>query len=138
MSMQIHVQVNQTGPSASEGFIREHKITMDRPQAKGGANLGPMGGEVLLMGLGGCFMSNLLAAISARDAAVSGVQLTIIGTLDTAPPRYTAIDMHVNAEYSDSEEMSKLITIAERSCIVANTLKVSVKLKIRLEDRSQR
>lgn len=52
------------------------------------------------------------------------------------PSRYTAIDMHINAEYSDSEEMSKRITIAERSCIVANTLKASVNLEIRLEDRS--
>lgn len=31
MSMQIHVQVNQAGPSASEGFIGDHEITMDLP-----------------------------------------------------------------------------------------------------------
>ena len=132
MSMQIHVQVNQTGLSSSEGLARTHSITMDRPEAKGGANQGPMGGEVLLMGLGGCFMSNLLAAVAAREAAVSGVKLTIIGTLADAPSRYTAIEMLVSAEYSDSEEMSKLITIAERGCIVANTLKEAVDLTIRL------
>ncbi|KPJ76576.1 MAG: osmotically inducible protein OsmC [Deltaproteobacteria bacterium SG8_13] len=134
MSVQIQVQVNQAGPSASEGFVRDHSITMDRPEAKGGANNGPMGGEVLLMGLGGCFMSNLLAAVAAREAAVSDIALTIVGTLDNAPPRYTAIEMHVKAKYSDSEEMSKLITIAERGCIVANTLKASVDLHIRLAE----
>ena len=40
---------------------------MDRPEAKGGQNKGPMGGEAMLMGLGGCFMSNPLAAAVARN-----------------------------------------------------------------------
>ena len=138
MSMQVQVQINQDGPSASEGHARDHNITMDRPEAKGGANRGPMGGEVLLMGLGGCFMSNLLAAVAAREAAVSGIQLDIIGTLDNAPARYTAIEMHVKAAHGGREEMSKLIAIAERGCIVANTLKASVDLKIRLKDEVDR
>ena len=132
MSMQIQVEVAQSGPSASEGTVRGHKITMDRPEAKGGANAGPMGGEMLLLGLGGCFMSNLLAAVAARESSVSGIQLTIVGTLDSAPPRYSSIEMDITAEYSDPEEMSKLITIAERGCISANTLKSAVDLSIRL------
>ena len=40
---------------------------MDRPGPKGGQDKGPMGGEALLMGLGGCFMSNLLAAVGRAD-----------------------------------------------------------------------
>ena len=133
MSMQVQVQIRQIGPSASEGRAGDHIITMDRPEAKGGANRGPMGGEVLLMGLGGCFMSNLLAAVAARDAAVSDIELTVVGTLENAPARYSAIEMRVNAQYGDPQEMSKLIAIAERGCIVANTLKAAVVLDIRLE-----
>ena len=40
-----------------------------------------MGGELFLAAIGGCFMSNLLAAIDARHAEVSGVQTEVIATL---------------------------------------------------------
>jgi len=86
MSNQVKVTVNQIGPSASQGTAREHTTIMDRPEAKGGENRGAMGGEHLLMALGGCFMSNLLAAIQSREAEVSNVNMDISGTLESAPP----------------------------------------------------
>ena len=132
MSNQVQVNVRQIGPSASEGTAREHKAIMDRPEAKGGENRGAMGGEHLLMALGGCFMSNLLAAVQSREAAVSNVNMEISGTLESAPPHFSAIEMKVSADHNDKEQMEKLIKIAERGCIVANTLKNSVKLSINL------
>ena len=80
MGNQVAVDVKQVGPSASEGTARNHKTIMDRPEAKGGENRGAMGGEHLLMALGGCFMSNLLAAIQSREAKVSNVNLNIAPT----------------------------------------------------------
>ena len=132
MGMQVQVHVKQISPSASEGTAREHTAIMDRPTAKGGENRGAMGGEHLLMALGGCFMSNLLAAIQAREAVVSDVNLTIGGTLESAPPHFSAIEMNVSAAHNDKELMEKLVTIAEKGCIVANTLKKSVELSITL------
>ena len=49
----------------------------DRPQEKGGEDRGAMGGEHILMGLGGCLSSNLLAAIRAREAAIDHVTITV-------------------------------------------------------------
>jgi len=132
MGNQVQVNVKQIGSSASEGAAREHTAIMDRPQAKGGENRGAMGGEHLLMALGGCFMSNLLAAIQSREAEVSNVNLTIFGTLEATPPHFSAVEMTVSADHNDKERMEKLVTIAERGCIVANTLKESVKLSINL------
>jgi len=132
MSNQVQVNVRQIGPSVSEGTAREHKAIMDRPEAKGGENRGAMGGEHLLMALGGCFMSNLLAAVQSREADVSSVNLDISGTLESAPPHFSAIEMKVSADHNEKEQMEKLITVAERGCIVANTLKNSVKLSIDL------
>jgi len=40
--------------------------------------------------------------------------------------------MTVSADHDDKERMEKLITIAERGCIVANTFKDAVKLSINL------
>jgi putative redox protein len=134
MSNQVQVNVRQIGPSSSEGTARDHKAIMDRPEAKGGENRGAMGGEHLLMALGGCFMSNLLAAIQSREAEVANVNLNIAGTLETAPPHFLAVEMTISAEHQNKEQMEKLIKIAERGCIVANTLKNSVELSINLAE----
>ena len=130
--VKVNVSVRQIGPTASEGTARNHKVVMDRPEAKGGENRGAMGGENLLMALGGCFMSNLLAAALARDYDLKDVKLSITGTLASAPPGFTAVDMDIAADYSDKAGMEKLVTIAERGCIVANTLKNALDLKITL------
>ena len=125
---EIQVQVNQVSPATSEGVIRDHKVLIDRPESKGGEDRGAMGGELLLASLGGCFMSTLLAAVKARDAAIDNVRINIDGTLDGNPSHFTAIKMNVSGDYDDKADMEKLVTIAERSCIVANTLKGSVDL----------
>ena len=130
--VKVNVNVHQIGPTASEGRAREHKIVMDRPEAKGGENRGAMGGENLLMALGGCFMSNLLAAAQARESDLKDVKLNITGTLVSAPPGFTAVDMQISADYGDKAGLQKLVTIAERGCIVANTLKNALDLNIAL------
>lgn len=129
-TVEVHVNVDQIGPTASEGTARAHTVVMDRPEAKGGENRGAMGGEHLLMALGGCFMSNLLAAAQSREVDMANVKLQITGTLEMAPPRFTAVSMKIAAQHGDKAEMEKLVTIAERGCIVANTLKNAVDLKI--------
>ena len=56
MGNEITVHVRQIAGSTSEATLRTHKVLVDRPVAKGGADQGPMGGELFLAGLGGCFM----------------------------------------------------------------------------------
>lgn len=86
------------------------------------------------MSLGGCFMSNLLAAAQARDMALDGVQLHVSGTLEGAPVRFSTISMQVRVPDRFAEKIQKLVTIAERACIVANTLKPAVNLTIQASD----
>ena len=133
MSQEIKVRYQQISASASEGAVREHKVICDRPEAKGGENRGPMGGEVFLMGLGGCFMSNLLAAVQSREAAASDLALEIAGRLAGTPARFEAVHLKVSGNYPDRAQMEKLVTIAERGCIVANTIKTAVKLSFEVD-----
>ena len=128
--MKIHVR--QTSSSTSEATIRGHQISIDRPLEKGGADAGPMGGELFLAAIGGCFMSNLLAAIHARKAHVSAVQTEVIATLAEAPSRFTAVELCVSAECADRELFEKLVEIAERGCIMVNTLKGKIDLQVRI------
>ncbi|RTI39713.1 OsmC family protein, partial [Thermus scotoductus] len=93
---------------------------------------GAMGGELLLVALGGCFLSNLLAAIRAREAPIQEVRVVVEGTLAEAPPRYRQIRMEVQARTEDRALLEKLVAMAERACIVANTLRGGVDLEVRV------
>jgi putative redox protein len=126
------VKVEQIGSSASRGDARGHQLVMDRPEAKGGSNTGMMGGEAMLNGLGGCFMSNLLAAAKARDIKLTNARADIEGDMADAPSRFTAIRMTVSAKCEPAEALEKLVTIAERGCISANTLRAAVELSIKV------
>ena len=137
MSDGPNVTVRQTGPTTGEGFVRGHTVLIDRPQSKGGADRGPMGGELILLGLGGCFMSNLLAAIRERDAAVSDVELTVSAHAEGAPARFASFEIRVSAKYGDPALMQKLVTIAERGCISSNTLKPCSPISVTVEESKE-
>lgn len=125
--------VRQIGPSTGEGSVRGHTILVDRPESKNGADRGPMGGELILLGLAGCFLSNLLAAIRTRDADVSNVEIRAEADTTGTPARMSAFTLRVSADYQDSELMQRLLTIAERGCIASNTLKEGCDLTVVLE-----
>ncbi len=133
MSQSLTVRVEQVGPSTATAQARSHVVLVDRPIAKGGEDRGPLGGEYLLVALGGCFLSNLLAAIRARDAAVSALTVDVSGTIDGAPDRFTTFGLSVAAAHGDAELVRRLITIAARSCAVTNTLRRSAAVAIEFE-----
>jgi putative redox protein len=128
----VTVMVEQISGTASKGNARGFLIMMDRPEAKGGTNEGMMGGEALLNGLGGCFMSNLLAAAKARNFELRNVHAEIEGDIADSPSRFSAIRMSISAQCNPPGELVKLVTIAEHGCIVANTLKAAVELSIQV------
>ena len=76
---QLKIQLRQVSTSTSEATLRNHHVLVDRPAEKGGVDRGPMGGELFLASIGGCFMSNLLAAIRTRAAEISDVRTEVIG-----------------------------------------------------------
>ena len=79
MANEMKIQLRQISASTSEATIGRHQVFIDRPVAKGGSDAGPMGGELFLAAVGGCFMSNLLAAIRAREADISDVRVEVVG-----------------------------------------------------------
>ena len=132
MANEITIQIAQISPTASEATIRKHHVKVDRPEPKGGTDEGPMGGELFLAAIGGCFMSNLLAAIRAREAAVTDATVEVIGTLADSPSRFSAVDMFVRATYEDAALFEKLVDIADRGCIMMNTLRGKLEVNLRI------
>ncbi len=133
MGQTLDVQVQQIGPTTAQGTARSHSVLIDRPRAKGGADRGPLGGELLLLSLGGCFMSNLLAAIGARNAAITEVRIGVTGTIGGSPERFETLAMKIGAQGDSLELLPKLVAIAERTCIVTNTLREATPIAISVE-----
>ncbi len=116
--------------TSSNASIRDHTVVVDRPVDKGGHDEGPMGGELLLAGVGGCFASNLLAAAAARDVDLGTVHITVDGEPAQSPARFERITMRVTSDTCPVDEFEHLVTVAERGCISANTLRRGVDLSI--------
>ncbi|MFI1994892.1 OsmC family protein [Actinoplanes sp. NPDC020271] len=125
MPSNISVSVRQLDGTALAGTARAHEVAIDRPVAKGGTDSGPMGGELLLLALGGCFMSTLVAtaAVDGYPLVPGAVRCEVTGTLIDAPTRFSEIVVSVAAPAGSREVLSKSLAKAERGCIVHNTLR---------------
>jgi putative redox protein len=128
----MKIQVRQVSASTSEATFRTHHVLIDRPVEKGGTDRGPMGGDLFLASLGGCFMSNLLAAIRARGEQISDAHLEVIGTIAESPARFSALELYVTADGANPELLEKLVEIADRGCIMMNTLRGKLDVRIRI------
>ena len=132
MAGEIRIQLRQVSVSTTEATMGTHQVLIDRPASKGGADMGPMGGELFLAGVGGCFMSNLLAAIRARDSRVSDVHIEVIGRITDNPTRFEALELILTADAGDRELLPQLVEIAVRGCIMMNTLRGKVEVRLRI------
>jgi putative redox protein len=128
----MKIQVRQVSASTSEATLRTHHVLIDRPVEKGGTDRGPMGGDLFLASVGGCFMSNLLAAIRARGEQISDAHLEVIGTIAESPARFSALELYVTADGANPELLEKLVEIADRGCIMMNTLRGKLDVRIRI------
>jgi putative redox protein len=132
MANEMKIQFRQVSASTSEVTMGNHHVLVDRPTEKGGTGSGPMGGELFLAGVGGCFMSTLLAAIRARESKVSDVHMEVTGTVDGTPPQFTGVELFITAESADREMLDRLVEVADRGCIMMNTLRGKLDLRIRV------
>jgi putative redox protein len=134
MAGEMKVQLRQISPAASEATARNHRVLIDRPVEKGGSDSGPMGGELFLASIGGCFMSNLLAAIRGRELAITGVQTQVTATFGDSPARFEAVELQVSADTQDLALLQKLVEIADRGCIMMNTLRGKLDVSVILAE----
>jgi putative redox protein len=118
--------------TTTEGSVRHHRVLVDRPPEKQGDDRGAMGGELLLLSPGGCFMGNVnvIAVARAREVRSEDLRARVTGTLTEHPQRYAAVRLEVSGGGVDAASFAKIVAISERACIVANTLRECRDLKI--------
>jgi putative redox protein len=123
----INVKLTRTGSISSQAQVRHHTVCIDRPASTGGTDTGPMGGELFLVALGGCFMSNLLAVANERSFELQDLLVDISG--DIVDGRFEHATVEVLASAGSEEELVSVVTEAESKCLVANTVRSCVALK---------
>ena len=77
-------------------------------------------------------MSNLLAAIKARETEISDIRTEVIGTLADSPARFVAVELCVIAESASRDQLERLVEIADRACIMMNTLRGKIDVRVRM------
>lgn len=128
----LSVDVRLVEGSTSLATGRTHSVVVDRPIEKGGNDLGFLGGELLLAAQGGCYLSNLVAAARGRNITLRRAVARVSGKLADHPPHFGEITVELDLEADTTDEdLARLMTIAERGCIVTNTLKASTPLVVR-------
>ena len=130
MASEVKIELRRISGTTSQATIGRHQLLIDRPVAKGGSDAGPMGGELFLAAVGGCFMSNLLAAIKARRSDIGDVRVEVVGALADSPARFAGVELRVAAERADRELFERLVEIADRGCIMMNTLRGKLDVRV--------
>ncbi len=128
----IEIYLEQHSKSSMKLRKDTFSVIVDRPKEKGGGGEGLMGGQYLLIGIAGCFCSNLFAAAETRSIKIDGltVKVTAVSS-DDLPKRFTEVSLNVSyAECSDENTFKKLLIIAERACISVNTVKNGITVNI--------
>lgn len=128
----VTVHLDQYGETSSLLSFENHQIIIDRPPSKGGHGEGPMGGQVLLMSVAGCFSSTLYTAAQARDLKIERLKMVVTGHIsDSTPKRFEALTLEiVEGTCGNDKEFSKLLEVAEKGCIAVNTMKNSMNFQV--------
>lgn len=130
----MNIKLVQKSATAVEVVREQYEVIVDRPVENGGGGQGIVGGKYLLIGIGGCFCSTLLAAAKSRDIIINGLTAEVTANLShEGPPRFTDIEVTVGyISGTDNTTFGKLIIIAEKGCAVINTIKNSTNFKVQL------
>lgn len=95
-------------------------LHVDEPERVGGTGTGPQPTDLLLSAVASCFVLSLAYAAAKRAVDVEDISVAVTGTYDG--PRFAAIRIEVDIAAPD-DMVPVLISAAERTCYVTNTLK---------------
>jgi putative redox protein len=104
------------------------ELIVDEPESVGGTDQGPQPTELLLASIASCFTLAMAYAAGKRGVELAGLQVRATGTYDG--PRFSAIQLSIQADAPDLDGLRQLVPMAQRLCYVTNTLRRSPTLDI--------
>ena len=117
--MQVTVQLQED--DSLEGLSESgHRVLMDRSPKAGGQNLGARPMEMLLLGLGGCALIDVILILRKSRQAFSDIRVKIDAErAENIPQVFTRIHLHfvVTAGEIDPSRVERAISLsAEKYC----------------------
>ena len=117
--MQVTVQLQED--DALEGLSESgHRVLMDRSPKAGGQNLGARPMEMLLLGLGGCALIDVILILRKSRQVFSDIRVKIDAErAENIPQVFTRIHLHflVTAGEIDPSRVERAISLsAEKYC----------------------
>ena len=117
--MQVTVQLQED--DSLEGLSESgHRVLMDRSPKAGGQNLGARPMEMLLLGLGGCALIDVILILRKSRQAFSDIRVEIDAErAENIPQVFTRIHLHflVTAGEIDPSRVERAISLsAEKYC----------------------
>jgi putative redox protein len=124
------VSIRPIGNGQLMGVARQHAWVIDRLPEKGGAGLGPIPTELLLLSLGSCLSFNLLHYAQRNNLDLTGLQVELEDEVSSAPERVGAIkaQVRISGNLTD-EEITRLLRSA-KGCKIHNTLSALPKIDV--------
>ncbi len=122
---------NVAGTEAAMGWAGSHTIVVDRPEGTaGGGGLGFNGGQLLALAIGGCFCNDLRYVSHQMRVPLASIAVRVALTLEGMPLVATGAEMAVACETEDASDAGPVIERAKESCMVSNSLKRGIDVKI--------
>ena len=123
--MQVTVQLQED--DALEGLSESgHRVLMDRSPKVGGQNLGARPMEMLLLGLGGCALIDVILILRKSRQEFSDIRVEIDADREEAPPQvFNRIHLHfvVTASNIDPNRVGRAVSLsAEKYCSASKML----------------
>ena len=123
--MQVTVRLQED--DALEGLSESgHRVLMDRSPKVGGQNLGARPMEMLLLGLGGCALIDVILILRKSRQEFSDIRVEIDADREEAPPQvFNRIHLHfvVMASDIDPKRVGRAVSLsAEKYCSASKML----------------
>lgn len=107
------------------GQVRDHRVEIDKPEAKGGTDAGPMPTEHVLVALASCTLMATVRVAGKREVPVDEVSAVAEMTFDG--PRAEQVTLRLEADSpADPDEWATVARLAGRACTVEQMLDVPI------------
>mgnify|MGYP001626194997 CR=1 FL=1 len=112
----------------------KHEFDIDEPQERGGTDLAPAPLPFFLAGASSCFLMQCVKLTIVNQLALNDVKMSAIGRFDRRRGGgFEEIIYELRITGSEPrEKVVEMVREAEKMCYASNTLKHSVKMRVRL------
>ncbi len=116
------------------GTAREHSVVVDQKEERGGSNTGFKPTELLLLSLGSCMGTTIVAKAELEGLDVSELKLDvdIEKVFEDEVKWKMNINVHIDGDISP-EAKKKLVSEAEKECKISNILRSICEIQAKLK-----